>query len=323
MKNVAICIPTYRRPLLLIRLLNSLQRMSVPVGYEIEVRVVDNDAAGSARSAVDTYTQTSYGALQVSYALEPESNISRARNRAVDMGPADALLFIDDDEQVESGCLREMLRQLTQTGADAVVGWVAAELPEEAPRWLRQGGFLDRPTRPAGSRLAWNETRCGCTLIRGRWFYEEHLRFDLEYGRSGGEDSALFFWMEERGATVVAAPEARAWEYVPPDRMSLTYLCRRQWATGMSFHRMDDFAPSRRLPAVRFVGRVARAGSRLAVGLPLMLVGRSTTFLRGVLDLCLAGGGLRAWLRPEVARADRGYGAPASTPMPSSVGRRS
>jgi len=321
MKRVAICIPTYRRPLLLIRLLNSLQRATVPAGLEIEVRVVDNDAEGSARSAVDTYLQTSFSALPVSYALEPEPNISCARNRAVDMGPADALLFIDDDEHVEPDCLTEMLRQLTETGADAVVGWVAAELPDQAPRWLRQGGFLDHPTGRSGSRLPWNETRCGCTLIRGRWFYEEQLRFDPEYGRSGGEDSDLFFRMAERGATVVAAPEARAWEHVPPDRMSLAYLCRRQWRTGMSFHRMHDIAGSRRRPAIRFIGRVARAGSRLVLGLPLMLVGSSVTVVRGVLDLCLAGGGLMAWLRPEVARADRSYGAPVSAPMPSSAGR--
>ena len=47
---IAISVATYMRPAAFRRLLESLGRIHLPEGTDVEVRVVDNDAAGSARA---------------------------------------------------------------------------------------------------------------------------------------------------------------------------------------------------------------------------------------------------------------------------------
>ena len=95
-----------------------------------EVRIVDNDASGSAKSTVEQFSD-----LAPRYAIEPERNIALARNRALEFGPADFVAFIDDDEAARPGWLTELCERIRQTGADAVFGPVHACFPAGAPQW--------------------------------------------------------------------------------------------------------------------------------------------------------------------------------------------
>lgn len=313
---IAICVATYKRPQMLDRLLQSLARMDAPLGFEIEVRVVDNDAAGSAREVAAKHGHTDGTPFRLRYTVEPRASISLARNRSIEMGPAELLFFIDDDEVADPRCLVEMLDVLDRTGRDAVVGWVEGELPASAPAWMKRGGFFEHPTGRTGEPLHWRGTRCGATVVLGRWFYDHGFRFDPDFGRSGAEDVDLFARMALRGARYTSAAEARVVETVPADRATFGMLWQRHWRCGMCTERLGKHYARRLHPLVQLVARLGRSGLVALVGLLPLLLGRPETLIRAVLGLALAGGGLAAWISPQRARAQESYG-PASSGLDS------
>ena len=75
---ISICICTFRRPMMLEQLLNFIQQDLESPGHT-EVIVVDNDKNESARGIVEKHSR---GPLPVRFFVEPEQNISLARNRA-------------------------------------------------------------------------------------------------------------------------------------------------------------------------------------------------------------------------------------------------
>ena len=100
--DVSVCIPTYRRPEGLARLLDSLGRMKVPHDLRAEVVVVDNDPEASAAPLASRYADFP---LPIRWVHEPEANISVARNRSVDEARGEWVAFVDDDEVVDEGWL--------------------------------------------------------------------------------------------------------------------------------------------------------------------------------------------------------------------------
>ncbi|MAE66291.1 MAG: hypothetical protein CMJ18_18630, partial [Phycisphaeraceae bacterium] len=97
-RRIAIGIATYCRPSGLDRMLASLARIDAPQRCAIEIRVVDNEAGGSARPVIERHAASSPWPIR--YDIEPIQNIARARNRIIGMGPCDLLSIIDDDEFV-------------------------------------------------------------------------------------------------------------------------------------------------------------------------------------------------------------------------------
>jgi glycosyltransferase involved in cell wall biosynthesis len=96
MKHISVCICTYKRPILLQRLLCELSRQVTERQFSFSVVVTDNDSAQTARQVV---SQFGAGAsIPVTYCLEPQQNIALARNKAVANSKGDYLAFIDDDE---------------------------------------------------------------------------------------------------------------------------------------------------------------------------------------------------------------------------------
>jgi succinoglycan biosynthesis protein ExoM len=306
-RHIAICIATFRRPRLLDELLCSLADLEIPDATTIEIRVIDNDAGASARTVVRRHTdQAPPGRIR--YAVVQPSNIACARNAAIEMGPADLLLFIDDDEVAAPDCLVELVGSLDRTGADAVIGFVGGVLPPNTPSWLGRGGFFDHPTGPADEPLHWRGTRCGCTLVRAEWFHDRGFRFDTAFGNSGGEDVDLFARLAGRGAQFTSNPRARAMETVGANRLRFGFLWHRAWRNGLCYHRLSRHDERRRHPAVVFGWRCSRAFGGVIAGLPWLLLARPERCVKGLLSLSLAGGGLVGWMSPRTARTHVSYG---------------
>ena len=114
--SVVVGVPTYRRPDELATLLPLLlaQADDLP-GHRVDVVVVDNDAAASARAVV-----TGPGDDRVHYAVQPQPGIAAVRNRILDVATADLdadlVAMIDDDERPEPGWLRALVTTWEQTG---------------------------------------------------------------------------------------------------------------------------------------------------------------------------------------------------------------
>src|SRR5215475_8987660 len=82
-KNIAVCVCTYRRPVLLRRLLLELQKQETGGLFDYSIIVVDNDDQRSAEDTVNEVKASSR--VPIVYCNEPRQNIARARNKAVEV----------------------------------------------------------------------------------------------------------------------------------------------------------------------------------------------------------------------------------------------
>ena len=231
--HISICVCTYRRPGLLEHLLRTVQTLETHDLFTCSVVVVDNDNRQSAREIVDKVNVTS--SIAIEYDVEPERNISLARNRSVKNSNGDLIAFIDDDEFPERSWLFSHLQTLRATNADGVLGPVKPHFSAHAPPWLLRSGLCDRSRFGTGTVLKDSRyTRTGNVLIRRSLFTGSDGFFDPKYGRSGGGDAVFFKRMIQKGKVFVWCDEACVYETVPPERQTRGYYIKRAFTRGMT-----------------------------------------------------------------------------------------
>ena len=245
-RTCSICVCTYRRPQQLAKLLDSLGALRIPEHLEAEVVVVDNDAAASARETVARACNTN--TLLIQYEIEPEKNISLARNRAVDRAQGEFILILDDDQSVGPDWLVTMVETAETYQADAVVGRVVPEFPAGTPAWLAGSRYYGPLVGATGSAPMTAHT--GNSLIRAAALAAVPGPFEPRLGLSGGEDSKLFAQMRAHGAAIVSSWEGWATESVGPERATVGWLVRRARRTGGGWI-MLRFESARRPSAMR------------------------------------------------------------------------
>lgn len=265
--RLAVCIATYRRPVGLRRLLDALAALELPAGGEAPfVVVVDNDAERSAEAVVDAARADV--PFELVYETEPERNIARARNRGVAVARArgaEWLAFVDDDETVQPGWLRELLEARDSTGADVVAGAIRSRCPPGTPAWLAQDLFYVPLTERTGTVLSGAYT--GNVLVDGRLLDDPEGPFDARFGLSGGSDSHLFMRLHRSGARIVFAGEAVTEEVIPPGRARPGWVLRRAFRVGNTAM-LCERALVTGAPAVRLAKATLRLGYG-AVSLPV------------------------------------------------------
>lgn len=273
--RVDVCIATFRRPTLLAVLLRSLTAQRVPEGVSLRIIVVDNDRAESARSTVAGFARECPWPTE--YAVEPEANIARARNRGLSMAAGNYAAFIDDDEHADPEWLAELLGAARRYGADVVFGPVLPVYPEGTPRWVVRGGFFERPRFPSGTTRPHGGSGNALLSLSASTIFGS--RYDPGFGRTGGEDTEFFWRLNQRGARMVWCDTALVYEEVTPDRMRVGWLLRRAFRGGQMYGRVFM---GRAEPAMRGLWMLRRL-VYLAVALaalPLAWLGGRATGVR-------------------------------------------
>jgi len=289
-RRLLLAVTTYRRPEMLRRLLTSIQALRIPADVELSVCVVDNDRDASARHIV---TEMEPAGSPIRYTVAPARGIANARNHALTrLGMHhDFLAFIDDDEWIEPGWLEAMLETQRSGDYDVTFGPVLGTVPPSAPRWMRQHGWFCRKGTGRSGPVEWNAGGTGNVLLKAAALRRGRFYFNPGYNFSGAEDTDLFFRMRYAGATFGWAAGAIAHEEVEPNRCTLRSLLRRQYRGALQLTRILN----RRGPvavAASTGWRMMRGLGLLAVGVPLLVLGRPTTCIRGLLALALAAGGV-------------------------------
>lgn len=230
-ESVDVCIASFRRPELLEKLLNSLDLQDFGSGGpQVRIIVTDNDKNRSAEDVVRRFATRTR--LPVVYDVEPTQNISLARNRSVSHATADFVAFVDDDEEVAEDWITNLLTTLRGYSADAVFGPVIPILPEDAPKWILDGRFFERPRYGTGTVLTGGRT--GNALVARHWLARYDKVFDPSLGLTGGEDSDLFERLVSCGAKLVWCDTALVHEKVPPNRCTLRWFFRRAFRGGQT-----------------------------------------------------------------------------------------
>lgn len=229
--NIDVCIATFRRPLMLSRLLSSLADQDLK-GINMRIIVVDNDFQQSARPAIESFSEKN--SFAVIYEVEPMQNIAMARNHALRLVSAEYFAFVDDDEVVSPTWLHTLLSSLNTYHADVAFGPVISVLPIGSPGWAKK--IFHRQHPKTGEPVMFGGA--GNVMMKKSILIEMPQYFDSSFGLTGGEDTEFFYRLHLKGKHLIWCAEARVDEYVPETRVSLKWLRRRGFRSGQTYNRI-------------------------------------------------------------------------------------
>ena len=230
--SVLVGIPTHKRPDLLRQCLDSIaaQEGDLP---PVRVFVADNDAKGQEGARLAQEVAAGYR-FPISSTVVAEPGISAVRNAILDearRGGDEFIAMIDDDETASPQWLAELLRVQKSHDADIVGGPCIFEFGPEVSKAFRQAFWVD--SRPAGLTNVLYATNC-VLMTRSVLEWTSWPEFDHAFGLTGGGDKEWFARMRKFGATFAWAPDAIAFEQVPPERTSFSWFLRRQLRVGIN-----------------------------------------------------------------------------------------
>jgi glycosyltransferase involved in cell wall biosynthesis len=227
-EHICVCVCTYRRPKLLRRLLEGVEKQSTGGLFTYSVVIVDNDRLRSAEDLVSDFAASSD--LSIRYCVEPVQNIAMARNRAVENACGDYVAFIDDDEFPAENWLLVLYEACKQYAVDGVLGSVEPHFDDKPPMWILLGKFWQRRTYPTGTSVKRGGGRTGNVLLKRGVFPPGEVPFRPQF--CAGEDKDFFTRMIEAGHGFVWCKEAVVYEVVPPERWKRSYIVRRSLFQG-------------------------------------------------------------------------------------------
>jgi succinoglycan biosynthesis protein ExoM len=285
---LTIAIPTFRRPAMLAECLDSLLPQ---LEGGVEILVIDNDPAGSARTLVESYARP-----ELRYLHEERPGVVQARNRAVRESKARYLGFIDDDEVARPGWIAALLRHVRMEVPASFgmvvprfIGAVEPGLEDMLQSFYRRD--LKRP-QDADASSDWAYLGTGNSLFDKQACFKTDEPFPTHLNGTGGEDIWLIKSLGERGLTLRWNPAAMVDEQVPADRATFAYVRDRKYRYGQQ-----------RIIMVRGSGG-PKGWARTAAW---MGVGATQLALHGSRSLALKLSGRPDW-RSEAARASGGLG---------------
>ncbi len=227
--HVSVCVCTFKRPIMLRRLLEKVVEQDTNGLFSFSIVVVDNDRAESARKVVETFASTAQ--FELCYFSEPRQSFALARNRAVEQATGNFVAFIDDDEFPSRQWLLNLFNTCIAYNAAGVLGPVKPYFTQTPPGWLVKGKFAERAAFETGYILDWRQSRTGNVLFKKEIIEGEQETFRTQFG-TGGEDVDFFQRMMRKGFVFVWCNEADVFEEVPPDRCTRKYLLRRALLRG-------------------------------------------------------------------------------------------
>jgi succinoglycan biosynthesis protein ExoM len=234
--HVAVCVCTFKRPLLLQRLLLRLTEQICDASFDYSIVVVDNDAAASAQKVVERLWHSAQTPIE--YVVEPRQNISHARNRALECARGDFVAFIDDDELPGPDWVLCLYQAYRRHGGDGVCGPVQPYFMAPMPFWLKGNPYFFKPWHAEGAWLSWWQVYTS-NVFFSRRIFTQGVRFDARYGSSGGEDIMFFRSAQRRGYRFAWTSTAKVTELILPGKIGLPWVMARALRQGAVFARIS------------------------------------------------------------------------------------
>jgi succinoglycan biosynthesis protein ExoM len=275
--SLTVAVLTFRRPRDIVAILPLLVDQAIANSSDallVDVLVVDNDPDGAAAQYVREFASSSrpHG-ITVRYENETKPGISAARNRALESSiERDLLVFIDDDERPSASWLALLIETFRSHPATAVVGPVLSEYEVEPEPWIAAGRFFARRRLPTGTRV--DVAATNNLLIDLRWVRSVGLKFDLDFGITGGDDTMFTREIRKGGGEIVWCDEAIVYDIVPRHRITRRWVVLRALSSGNSWSltslKLSDSAPARLQMRARLT---ANGCVRIAGGIVRVFVG--------------------------------------------------
>lgn len=219
---------TYHRPRLLSEALESLTKLDIPRELQVELTLVDNENSITTQRVLDQVKDKL--AFKTDYRVESQRGIAYARNKVLEAAlekKADAIAFFDDDARVAPDWLALLYSYYSKNKVEVVTGPQKSILPPGAPLWAYKSEFLQGMRFSTDTERPWAATHnvfFDMILVR-----EWGLRFDTDFALTGGDDQFFFMQAVQKGARIRWLEKAIVSEKVSPERLSLSWVLRRNF----------------------------------------------------------------------------------------------
>lgn len=268
--EINVCVATYKRPERLQKLLRSLSAQETGGEFTFTIIVADNDAQ---RSAEPVVRELNARGQKIIYAVEPQQNISLARNKALSLATGDYIATIDDDEYADPRWLVNLYQTLLAHGADVAFGPVVPHFHADTPNYIRNSRAFRLPDPPTGSTENYVPAS-GNSLFRRALVQHTATPFDPAFGRTGGSDTAFFEAVRKQGHRRVWCREALVFEFIPPERTTWRWILQREFCRGNIYYRVYDRGHiDPRLPRATRILVLCKRVARLCSPVPLYIIG--------------------------------------------------
>jgi len=224
-ERVILCIPTYKRPRMLARMLDAVARLET--GHDLRVLVADNDAGDHA--GLDLAQSLSGYRWPLATVIAEKRGIAQARNTLIEHAlktDADFIAMLDDDEWPDPRWLDAFLAAARETRADVLQGSIlfGMDTVGDGHSDIRRASGPADMLQGAGNILI---ARAVLEEMPAPWF-------DPAFGLTGGEDRDFFVRLQRAGRRFAWSDEARAHGDVPDTRSGLGWLLSRAYSIGNS-----------------------------------------------------------------------------------------
>lgn len=239
--RVSVCLCTWNRSSLLDQTLAGMRELTIPEGVEWEVVVVDNNSTDDTAEVLKRHEKQ----LPLVRLFESTTGQTHARNCALAQVRGDLVLWTDDDVKVPKHWLEAAIEGAARfPDAAGFAGSIRPWFPVapdpallEAFPALRDG-FCGRNLGAEPRLMAETEFAYGANMMfRAR--ASQGLLFNTAIGHKGnypggGDDVEYQRRLRARGGNMAWIPEMSVEHYVDPSRMTLSYLAKFYYATGVA-----------------------------------------------------------------------------------------
>ncbi len=233
--KVAIGVPTFKRPIGLKTVLDSISELKLDPDVSVVVIVADNEgSSGAGMSLVASLAENfpySLTAIPV-----PERGISQVRNALMKHAffslKVDGLAMVDDDEIVAPEWLQSFIEMQKMTGADVVGGAVLPKFENSMPpSWSIRLPVYFRPIEKQGIISLVQSTT---SVFFARSIVEKfpNERFDTLFSTYGGGDKEYFTRIKRLGAVFAFQPKSVSYEIFGKSRATLKWALERNYRIG-------------------------------------------------------------------------------------------
>jgi glucosyl-dolichyl phosphate glucuronosyltransferase len=237
---LSVIIPTRNHAQLVSDLLDTLA-VQAPVPFGWEVIVIDNGSTDQTANLVKE--KISSLPIEIRYICEPRPGLHNGRHRGALEARGKFLAYLDDDVLLTSAWIHG-LEKLMSGQAEAVVGRILPKWETPPPAWLNaltsEPGYLS--LLDMGPEGIYIDPRF---VYGDNFFIPAHIVFDLkgfhpdgmpadQLRYRGDGEYALMMKFKEAGLRAWYDPVATAFHRIPRARMSVDYLCKWEYAQGIS-----------------------------------------------------------------------------------------
>lgn len=242
MTKISIVIPTFARNKLLFKLIDSITMNPFFNKNIFELIIVDNNQNKEALEVVSLFNECKY-------LHEPAAGVSYARNAGANLAKSKYIYFLDDDEEIDIGTLKELLTIIdTEKEEFIYIGKTILKYEVKKPEYIHSfiENYLSKidygPNEKILNKNEW--ITAGNLLVRKETFLKIG-GFNTSLQRVGhipigNEDIILKKEFEKLNIKTKYKPYLAVTHFIPKERLAKDWLMERAFYQGYSNFKFNE-----------------------------------------------------------------------------------